>query len=260
MTDPTATLELVRQTNPVPDPETTALQRGNYESLLAEINRRSQPMADQRTRETTEKKSGPRRRRRAAWAFGAAFALVVAVIGVTAVLLSGGEETAIQVTTTVTPTSPTTTSAREEAAAPVDTAATSEPTGETESEIIEVTFDGNECTFSGPTEVPPGDHAFVLTDVSDLGAVLFARRLVDPYTYQHVLNAQEKAGGPGSYWPRPPWVRNAVLDDDPPEIDLAENQQLLATTLRPANYSVALYTTTGPELIWLCAPLDVVKP
>lgn len=150
----------------------------------------------------------------------------------------------------------------EEAAAPVDTAGTpaSEPTGETESEIIEVTFDGNECTVAGPTEVPPGDHAFVLTDVSDLGAVLFARVMVDGHTYQDALDAEEEAGGPGSYWLRPSWAADAPVDLDPPEIDLADNQQLLASTLFAGNHFVALYTTTGPELIWLCAPLDVVEP
>jgi hypothetical protein len=150
----------------------------------------------------------------------------------------------------------------EEAAAPVDTTgtSTSQPDAEAESEIMEVTFDGNECTFAGPAEVPPGDQAFVLTDVSDLGAVLFARMIVDGHTYQDVLDGQEEAGGPGSYSPRPSWVANAPVDSDPPDIDLAENQQLLASRLYPGEHFVALWTTEGPELIWLCAPLDVVEP
>jgi hypothetical protein len=157
----------------------------------------------------------------------------------------------------------TTTSAREEAAAPVDTAGTptSESTGETESEIIEVTFDGNECTVAGPTELPPWDHhAFVLTDASDLGAVLFARKLTGGHTYQDVLDAQEEAGGPGSYWRRPSWVASALGRPDLFEVDLADNQGLVAVTLEPGNhYFLALYTTTGPEGIWLCAPVDVVE-
>ena len=37
-------------------------------------------------------------------------------------------------------------------------------------DIVEVTFDGSECTV-GATELPPGDHAFVLTDGSDLDGV-----------------------------------------------------------------------------------------
>ncbi len=150
----------------------------------------------------------------------------------------------------------------EEAAAPVDTTGTptSEPTGETESEIIEVTFDGNECTVAGPTEVPPGDQAFVLTDVSDLGAVLFARMLVDGHTFQDALDTEQEAGGPGVYWTRPSWFAGAPVDMDPPEIDLADNQQLLASRLYAGNHLVGLYTTTGSELIWLCGPLDVVEP
>lgn len=154
----------------------------------------------------------------------------------------------------------------DEAAPPVDTAGTptSEPAGENENEIIEVIFDGNECTVAGPPEVPPGDYAFVLTDVSglagdDVEVVLTAYFLTHGQTYQDVLDRQEDFGGPGSYWPEPRWASNAPPDHDPPEIDLAENQQLLASTLYPESHYIAVYTT-NPDATWLCGALDVVRP
>lgn len=151
-------------------------------------------------------------------------------------------------------------SGEETAAADTAGTLTSEPTGGTAGEIIDVTFDGSECIVAGPSEVPPGDYSFLFTDVSDLGAVLFARNLVDGHTFQDALDQQKEAGGPGSYWPRPSWAASVMLDFDSPEIDLADNQQLLAISVEPGNHLVALYTTMGPELIWLCAPLDVVEP
>lgn len=143
-----------------------------------------------------------------------------------------------------------------------DTAGTppSETTVETAGETIDVTFDGSECIVAEPSEVPPGEYSLLFTDDSDLGAVLFARQLVDGYTYQDALDAQEEAGGPGSYWPRPAWAADVDPHFNPPEIDLADNQQLLNITVAPGNHLIALYTTEGPELIWTCGPLDVVEP
>ena len=70
--------------------------------------------------------------------------------------------------------------------------------GDSGGEIVEVSFDGSECTVAEPTEVPPGDHAFLLTDVSgrdDVG--LYARKLVDGHTFQDALDIEKEA-----WWPR----------------------------------------------------------
>jgi hypothetical protein len=97
--------------------------------------------------------------------------------------------------------------------------------------------------------------------LSELSAVLFARNLVDGHTYQDALDQQEEAGGQGAYWPRPPWAADVPISRNRPEIDLADNQQLLTVNLRPGTGShfIAVYATAGSEMIWLCAPLDVVE-
>ena len=85
-------------------------------------------------------------------------------------------------------------------------------------DIVEVTFDGGECTV-GATELPPGDHALVLTDVSDLdGVKLHVRNLVDGHTFQDALDAEKEAGGPGSPRAQPSWTADVMPDSIPPKL------------------------------------------
>jgi hypothetical protein len=103
--------------------------------------------------------------------------------------------------------------------------------------------------------------AFLLTDVSGLDGVrLHARYLVDGHTFQDALDAEEEAGGPGSSWPggRPSWSANVIPDFDPPEIDLADNQQLLAVSLEPGSHYLFIDIVPSHG-IWLCGPVDVVE-
>ena len=136
--------------------------------------------------------------------------------------------------------------------------------GDSAEEIVEVSFDGSECTVAGATEVPPGDQAFLLTDVSDRDGVdLSARKLVDGHTFQDALDLLKEAGGPGSRLPRgrPSWWAGVARDPHPPEIDLADNQQLLAVSLEPGNHLLLVWVPDPPGSfgIWLCGPLDVVE-
>ena len=76
----------------------------------------------------------------------------------------------------------------------------------TASEIVEVTFDGSECTVAGATEVPPGEHAFLLTDVSNRDDVgLYARNLLDGHTFQDALDLEKEHDGLGRAEPGPPY-------------------------------------------------------
>lgn len=132
--------------------------------------------------------------------------------------------------------------------------------GDSGGEIVEVSFDGSECTVAEPTEVPPGDYAFLLTDVSGLDDVeLYARKLVDGHTFQDALDIEKEAGGPGSIWRFPRWWAFPTFDYDPPEVDLADNQQLRPYSLEPGNHLLAIWAE-NPDATWLCAPLDVVEP
>jgi len=74
-----------------------------------------------------------------------------------------------------------------------------------EPEKLEVTFDGKECTYSGPTEFVTGDHSFVYEDSSDQEQVVWASRILDGYTYQDELDLQSE---PGEYFDIPSFIRS----------------------------------------------------
>lgn len=136
--------------------------------------------------------------------------------------------------------------------------------GDGAEEIVEVAFDGSECIVTGEPEVSPGDHAFVLTDVSDLdGVQLYVRYLENGHTFQDALDLEKEAGGPGSPLPggRPSWWADVMPDFDPPEIDLAGNQQSRAVSLEPGNHMLLIWAPdpSGSYGIWLCGPVDVVE-
>ena len=131
--------------------------------------------------------------------------------------------------------------------------------GDSGEEIVEVSFDGSECIVAGATEVPPGDHAFLLTDVSGReGVRLYARQLVDGHTFQDALDLLKEAGGPGSPMPGHSLWTGVIQDWHPPEIDLADNQQLLAVSLEPGNHFLLIWAPHSPGSqsgdFWLCGP------
>ena len=78
---------------------------------------------------------------------------------------------------------------------------TSTPIPETVAEF-EVTYDGNECTVSGPSESLTGRHLFFLNDLSDKEVYLWVGRLLEGKTVQDLLDEQ---GEPGMWWPKPSW-------------------------------------------------------
>ena len=117
---------------------------------------------------------------------------------------------------------------------------------------IEVTFDGTECTVSGPTELPTGDHKFVLKDLSEQNQVLYVSLLLDGKTYQDLLDLQSE---PGEYYPKPRWSvhttggmrRNAK----------GENVYTFSLDIEGEH---AIYLGSAfPHSLWFCAPLKVIE-
>lgn len=185
--------------------------------------------------------------------------LVAALLAVGAAACGGDSDQGAAAATDTAADTSSTTGAESTEGSDTNEPTTGESTGGTASEPIEVSFDGNECTVAGASEMPAGDRSFVLTDMSDLdGVTVFARKLVDGHSFQDALDIEAASGGPGAYWPRPSWAADVMPNFDPPEMDLADNQQLLAVSLEPGEHLVAIYAI-NPELIWLCAPLDVVE-
>ena len=133
---------------------------------------------------------------------------------------------------------------------------TSEPVPGSVPEEIEVTFDGNECTVSGPTELPMGDHSFVLNDLSEMNAELWVLRLLDGKTFQDLL---DERGEPGMWWPQPGWVGYARHAGGPlKNANGGEVWTYLVDIEGDYVIMVGEYTPASKR-IWFCPPLKVIE-
>lgn len=113
---------------------------------------------------------------------------------------------------------------------------------------IEIAFDGNECTVSGPTEVPTGNYPFVWNDLSEQQNTDFwVGRLLDGHTYQDLLDLQSE---PGEYYPKPSWVvhSSAYYSFD------AEIWVVILD--EPGDYFIDL---GSKHSLWFCAPFKVIE-
>ena len=81
-----------------------------------------------------------------------------------------------------------------------------------EPETPTVTFEGDGCSYSGPTELRTGDHSIVFKDLSDQNQDLWADRIRDGHTYQDYLDLQSE---PGKYFPKPSWVSSVNIPSVP---------------------------------------------
>ena len=122
-------------------------------------------------------------------------------------------------------------------------------------DTIIVTFTGDECTSSVPTELPVGEHQFVLRDLSENNPLfgLWLGHLLDGHTYQDVLDLQSE---PGEYYPKPSW--------------LVHPRQKLVGQTWPIDKVYTFYIEnegeygieTGsdrPPILWWCGSFQVVE-
>jgi len=118
---------------------------------------------------------------------------------------------------------------------------------------IEITYDGNECTVSGPTELPTGWHSFVIYDLSELDVALYVSRLTDGKTFKDLLDEQ---GEPGRYWLKPSWVIHASQPGvawNKPDGGLVHTYNLT----KEGEHAIYIGGYT-PMSIWFCAPFQVI--
>ena len=117
---------------------------------------------------------------------------------------------------------------------------------------IVVTFDGNECTVSGPTELPTGEHSFLVKDLSGQRLLLYVSRLVDGKTFQDMLDLQSE---PGEYYSKPSWVIYPGRTSE----RIAEGEDLFTFSLdKEGEHAIYLFGD-WPLSLWFCAPLKVME-
>ncbi len=119
----------------------------------------------------------------------------------------------------------------------------------TPSPPIEVFFYGNECTVSGPTEIPKGDHPIVLNDQSDMNVILLVGKLTDGKTFQDLLDLQSE---PGESFPKPSWVVYAQKYSSP------DSEYWIYELDEPGEYALYVWGSS-PEILWFCAPRHVME-
>ncbi len=132
---------------------------------------------------------------------------------------------------------------------------TSEPLPETVTEI-EVIFDGNDCTVTGPTELPAGDHTFIFIDRSDMKGELWLVNLDDGKTTQDLLDGQSE---PGNWYPAPSW-----LDYDSQQSNKSEElegRRVDTSTWKldkVGEHTIVCYVAS-PQMIWFPASLMIIE-
>ena len=121
------------------------------------------------------------------------------------------------------------------------------PTPQSVEVDFEVTFDGNGCTVSGPTEVPIGEYSFLLNNTSDIRVKLVVGQLLDGHTYQDMLDLQTE---PGDTFGIEPWMSKPFY--------YTRDHKMYFVSLDEAGehvISISVYKHLG---IWLCVPFQVV--
>lgn len=136
-----------------------------------------------------------------------------------------------------------------------DESSTTTPSSEVDDSRIEVLFDGENCSSTGPTELTAGEHSMVITNTTDDATVaMYVRRLVDGHTYQDLLDVQAAIGGPGTYHPKPAWVL-PTPQTTPGEV-LSDHSYRYDHLLEAGTYALVV----GPsDEVWFCGGFDVIE-
>jgi hypothetical protein len=117
-----------------------------------------------------------------------------------------------------------------------------------------ITFNGKECTVTGPTEVPAGDNSFHVRNLTDQkNLALYVGVLLDGHTYQDAVDRQPR---PGMYISKPDWIERAKRNSVARPTDLPDDIRHYSFPLEEGDHVLYFYIV-HPEAIWFCSPLTV---
>lgn len=118
--------------------------------------------------------------------------------------------------------------------------------GETDKDIV-ITFDGEGCTYDGPSVVSEGKRIITLKNNSGREVFLDVTRLDEGKTWQDVLDHFGEVG-PGLW---PPWLSYGIVIGI-----LPDNPEAKEYTLTEGMYSIICWSSSPPGN-WPAAPLEV---
>ena len=121
---------------------------------------------------------------------------------------------------------------------------------------IEVTFDGDGCTVTGPTELPMGEHQFILRDLTEKNADLCVQYFIDGKTIQDYLDLQSE---PGAYFEyhQNTWAQCAIIRGT--EGNESIDGKVYTWLLNEEGEHVILVAGHSPTSVWICAPFWVLE-
>lgn len=110
------------------------------------------------------------------------------------------------------------------------------------------------CTVTGPTELPMGEHQFVLRDLAEESADLYVQDFSDGKTFQDYLDYQ---GEPGEYFYDPPWATRVIKRGI--EWNESIDGKVYTFLLNEEGEHVIVIVGKFPVSVWICAPLWVIE-
>ena len=127
-------------------------------------------------------------------------------------------------------------------------------------EIIEVAFDGTECTIDAPASIEPGPHTMILQNSSEFDETslnLYVNRLAVGYGWEDhaALWSGYLDGGtiPGNV----EWSHSAMRAFGEP-VQLAAGEKQFDYSLEPGTHAINL-RREAPSRFWLCGPVEVAE-
>ncbi|TET35286.1 MAG: hypothetical protein E3J69_05375 [Anaerolineales bacterium] len=116
-------------------------------------------------------------------------------------------------------------------------------------EMIEVTFDGKECTITGQTELLTGEQLFVYKNLSNMELDLWAGRFLDGHTAQEYFDLQSE---PGEYYEKPSWVVEPRQEGTGG--DASDGGEVFILHMDDEGEYILALGSYGPLSLWNCLP------
>lgn len=132
--------------------------------------------------------------------------------------------------------------------------------GSDSEEQLTITFDGDDCTVTGPTELTVGEQLFIVRNSTEEDLSLLVSLLLDGHTHQDLVDRVNELGSKidfdGPNWPDFLGVSGTFAGFEKGES--AGEELITLRIMREGDYASSLYDAfTGN--FYPCGPLEVVE-
>lgn len=128
---------------------------------------------------------------------------------------------------------------------------------ESADEMIKVTFDGNECTVSGLTELEVGEHPFVVKNLTEDNISMQIARILDDHSFQDFVNNIDAQGPERNA--EPDWLSCCETRFVATEKGESADEEINTLGIKNEGEHAIYVWNLSNESIWPCASLMVVE-